>query len=48
MDQVDVAETGVVTRRVLEAVGQIAAGRPELCDPGRQPPQPARLIRPSA
>ncbi len=31
MDQVDVAETCVVTRRVLEAVGAVAARRPELC-----------------
>ena len=31
MDQVDVAETGVVTRRVLDAVDQLAARRPELC-----------------
>lgn len=30
MDQVDLAETGVLTRRVLDAVGEIAAGRPEL------------------
>ena len=30
MDQVDVAETGVVTARVLEAVGRIAKQRPEL------------------
>jgi len=30
MDQVDLAETGVVTRRVLDAVGEIATGRPEL------------------
>lgn len=30
MEQVDVAETGVLTRRVLEAVGQIACRRPEL------------------
>jgi rfaE bifunctional protein kinase chain/domain len=31
VEQVDVAETGVVTRRVLEAVGRLAASRPELC-----------------
>jgi bifunctional ADP-heptose synthase (sugar kinase/adenylyltransferase) len=30
MDQVDLVDTGVLTRRVLEAVGEIAAGRPEL------------------
>ena len=31
MDQVDLADTGVATRRVLEALGAIATGRPELC-----------------
>lgn len=31
MDQVDEAETGVVTRRVLAAVAELAAARPELC-----------------
>jgi bifunctional ADP-heptose synthase (sugar kinase/adenylyltransferase) len=30
MDQVDLPETGVLTRRVLDAVGEIAAGHPEL------------------
>ncbi len=30
MDQVDIAETGVVTRRLLEAVGEIARRRPSL------------------
>lgn len=30
MDQVDLAETGVLTRRVLDAVGELAAERPEL------------------
>lgn len=30
MDQVDVAETGVVTRRVREAAGALARGRPDL------------------
>lgn len=30
MDQVDHAETGVVTRRVLEAVGELARSRPSL------------------
>jgi bifunctional ADP-heptose synthase (sugar kinase/adenylyltransferase) len=30
MDQVDVAETGVVTQRVLAAVGELAKRRPEL------------------
>jgi rfaE bifunctional protein kinase chain/domain len=30
MDQVDVAETGVATRRVLDAVGEIACCRPRL------------------
>ncbi len=30
MDQVDVAETGVLTRRVLEAVAEIACRRPQL------------------
>ena len=30
MDQVDVAETGVVTRRVLEAIGELARQRPQL------------------
>ncbi|MBM3824473.1 MAG: carbohydrate kinase [Verrucomicrobia bacterium] len=30
MDQVDRAETGVVTKRVLEAVGRVARKRPEL------------------
>jgi rfaE bifunctional protein kinase chain/domain len=30
MDQVDLAESGVLTRRVLEAVGEIACRRPQL------------------
>lgn len=30
MDQVDLAETGVVTKRVLEAIGELAANRPQL------------------
>jgi len=30
LDQVDIAETGVVTRRVLEAVAGVVASRPEL------------------
>jgi rfaE bifunctional protein kinase chain/domain len=30
LDQVDVAETGVVTRRIREALGRISARRPEL------------------
>jgi rfaE bifunctional protein kinase chain/domain len=30
MDQVDLVDTGVLTRRVLEAVGELAADRPEL------------------
>jgi rfaE bifunctional protein kinase chain/domain len=30
MDQVDLAETGVLTRRVLQAVGELARQRPEL------------------
>ncbi len=31
LDQVEVADTGVATRRVLEMVGTIAAARPKLC-----------------
>jgi len=31
MEQVDTAETGAVTRRILDVVSQLAAQRPELC-----------------
>lgn len=31
MEQVDVAETGAITRRVLDVVGEMAAQRPEMC-----------------
>ena len=43
MDQVDLADTGVATRRVLEALGAIAAAAARVVRAGRQPPQSPRL-----